>query len=311
MYKRLVAALILLAYIAILLKVMVFKDMPMVTIGHIMLNFGGIDAGHPANFVPFKTIIPYLFGFKGLVIAGINLVGNIALLVPVGFIVPLIYRGLTRKTLLVLAVASGLIIEILQVILRVGMFDIDDVLLNALGVLIGYLAHSIYAKLMASKYKLITIAAIVVILAPVAYAIVVYPKVRLSAAPQNVLRGSQSDQAASFTWKYAPHGSLMNMDGIAQTNVYLVATYSNGSSERRLIDTVPMGCNDLPEKEIDSIPNSSVAQCYGAGAGYRYKVTMGEGLYLVQRKAFEEALPNQKSTVHEYETVAEFAISAE
>jgi hypothetical protein len=50
-------------------------------VGSLILNFAGTNAGHGPNFVPFRTILPYLLGFKGWIIAGINLVGNIALLV--------------------------------------------------------------------------------------------------------------------------------------------------------------------------------------------------------------------------------------
>ena len=100
MKKHLVSTFILIVYITILIKVMVFKDMPTIRIGSLMLNFSGTDGGHPANFVPFKTILPYLLGDKGLIIAGANLVGNIAPLVPIGFLVPFVYRHMTwRKSL--------------------------------------------------------------------------------------------------------------------------------------------------------------------------------------------------------------------
>src|SRR4029453_8797008 len=99
MKKHLVSTFILIVYITILIKVMVFKDMPTIRIGSLMLNLSGTDGGHPANFVPFKTILPYLLGDKGLIIAGANLVGNIAPLVPLGFLVPIVYRNMTWKNL--------------------------------------------------------------------------------------------------------------------------------------------------------------------------------------------------------------------
>ena len=145
MRTRLLSIIILIAYSAILIKVMVFKDLPTIRIGHLMLNFAGTDAGHAPNFVPFTTIVPYLLGYKGLIIAGVNIVGNIALLVPLGFLFPLVFRNTWKKSL-ALAVASGLVIEVMQVVLRVGIFDIDDVILNALGVMIGYGAFVILAK---------------------------------------------------------------------------------------------------------------------------------------------------------------------
>lgn len=180
MKKHLASTIILIAYSAILIKVMVFKDMPTIRIGQLMLNFAGTDAGHAPNFVPFQTILPYLFGYKGLIIAGVNLVGNIALLVPIGFLVPLIYRNLTWKKSLALAVFSGLFIEVMQTVLRVGIFDIDDVILNALGVMIGYFAFVILAKWMRSRnYKNIIITAIIIIAAAAAAFYAIYPKDQL------------------------------------------------------------------------------------------------------------------------------------
>ena len=136
MKKYIIPGLLLIAYILILLKIMVFKDVPLIRVGSIMLNFGGTNPGTAGNFIPFTTIIPYFFGYKGWMIAGINLIGNIALLVPIGILVPFLYENITWKKSLVLAFFSGLIIEVMQVMLHVGIFDIDDVILNALGVMI-------------------------------------------------------------------------------------------------------------------------------------------------------------------------------
>ncbi|RYG95950.1 VanZ family protein, partial [archaeon] len=81
----------------------------------------------------------------------INLAGNIALLMPVGFLLPFIYHKMTWKTALILGVAAGLLIESAQVFFHVGIFDIDDIILNALGTVFGFLAFSIFFKY--SPYK--------------------------------------------------------------------------------------------------------------------------------------------------------------
>ena len=149
MKKRIISAFILIAYSAILIKVMVFKDLPTIRLGRLRFNFGGTQEG-PANLVPFKTILPYLLGEKGFIIAIINLVGNIVLLVPIGFLVPFVYRNMTWKKSLALAVAAGFTIEGMQAVFRVGIFDIDDIILNALGVMVGYWAFTIVTKSMRS-----------------------------------------------------------------------------------------------------------------------------------------------------------------
>jgi glycopeptide antibiotics resistance protein len=136
MQKRLIPTIILVAYSVFVIKLLVFK-MVSFKIGHLMFNFSGHATG-PANFVPFKTILPYLMGAKGGVIAIFNIIGNIALFVPIGFLVPFVYRNMTWRKSLLLAVVVPLLIEIIQVVFRVGIFDIDDVILNGLGIMIGY-----------------------------------------------------------------------------------------------------------------------------------------------------------------------------
>jgi len=162
MKKPVISTLVLIAYCAVLIKVMVFKDIPTIRIGSLMLNFAGTNAGHAPNYVPFTTIVPYLLGFKGWIIAGVNLVGNIALLVPIGFLVPFVHRNMTWKKSLALGVVAGLSIEVMQSVLRVGIFDIDDVILNALGVVIGYSAFAILANWIRSRnYKKMVVASLV------------------------------------------------------------------------------------------------------------------------------------------------------
>src|ERR1700759_1405523 len=116
MQQRFIWVLILIIYTALLINVMVFKNLPTIRVGHLMFNFGGADANGRANFVPLRTIVPYLLGEKGRVIAMFELLGNIALLVPVGVLVPVVYRSIAWQKALVLAVAVGLLIEGLQVL---------------------------------------------------------------------------------------------------------------------------------------------------------------------------------------------------
>jgi glycopeptide antibiotics resistance protein len=149
MKKRITLTIILIANSAIQIKVMVFKDLPLIRIGSLRFNFGGTHAG-AANLLPFSTILPYLLGKKGWMIAVINLAGNIVLLVPIGFLVPFVYRKMTWKKSLALAVAAGFALEGMQAVFRVGIFDIDDVILNGLGVMIGYWAFMMRWKIPSS-----------------------------------------------------------------------------------------------------------------------------------------------------------------
>lgn len=133
-------------YLFILIKVLVLKDLAMVRVNQMRFNFGGTQSG-PANLIPFKTIFYYLQGNNGLLIACINILGNIIALVPLGFLVPLVFSNINWKKSVALAILSGLTIEWTQLYLQIGIFDIDDVFLNGLGVMIGFWKFKLFYKL--------------------------------------------------------------------------------------------------------------------------------------------------------------------
>jgi glycopeptide antibiotics resistance protein len=135
--KRILPIFLLVAYLVLVIKILVLKDLAMIRVGHMRFNFGGTQEG-PANLIPFKTILYFLKGNNGLLIACINILGNIIALVPLGFLVPLVFQNINWKKSLALAIISGLAIEWTQLYLHIGIFDIDDVLLNGLGVMIGF-----------------------------------------------------------------------------------------------------------------------------------------------------------------------------
>jgi glycopeptide antibiotics resistance protein len=101
----------------------------------------------PLNLIPLKTIIIYLVqmlnGDLSLFIVGINIIGNIILCLPIGVLLPLIIKNITLKKVLLIAVIIPLIIEVVQLCLHLSnlgtrSIDVDDIILNFLGIIIGY-----------------------------------------------------------------------------------------------------------------------------------------------------------------------------
>ena len=140
---RWLAACALTAYSAILIKFVVFKAIPTIRMGHLRLKFAGPHTG-PANLVPFETIVPQLIGRGNHLINMVNLLGNIIPFMPIGLLAPLVFRSISRpqalswQKALVLGVVTGLTFEVMEVIFHVGIFDVDDVITNAFGVMVGY-----------------------------------------------------------------------------------------------------------------------------------------------------------------------------
>ena len=68
-----------------------------------------------------------------------NLIGNIIGFVPFGYILPLIYKNKRKFWLITLLTEEfSLFIELTQLMLRVGSCDIDDIILNTCGGMLGY-----------------------------------------------------------------------------------------------------------------------------------------------------------------------------
>lgn len=86
-----------------------------------------------------------------------NLFGNIAMFIPIGFFLPLISRKMQHgiRAILVGGIISTLI-EFLQIFLRRGT-DIDDVILNTMGTAIGYSIASVFLHIFPSMRKMIGI----------------------------------------------------------------------------------------------------------------------------------------------------------
>ncbi len=147
MNKRLIAIIILIIYIAILINVVVFKNIPTIHIGHMMFRFGGRETIHPANFVPFKNILSYLLDKHGMIIGFINIAGNIIPFIPVGLLIPFVYKNVTWQKVVLIALALTLVFELTEVVFHIGIFDIDDIILNTFGVLIGYWVWKLFATI--------------------------------------------------------------------------------------------------------------------------------------------------------------------
>jgi hypothetical protein len=111
---------------------------------------------------------------------------------------------------------------------------------------------------------------------------------------------------SSFNWDFE-EDSTLNLDGQPQTSVYLLATYKSNLSDRKLIDTVDGSCSKLPGKYEGDTSNAGKIQCYSAGLGQQYRIVAGEKVYSIERKLFEEALPNASSTYYDWERVSEFS----
>ena len=100
------------------------------------------------NLAPMVNLLDYEI-FREMLI---NVIGNTAMFIPIGIIWPIVFRKLdTHKKVIAAGVGFSLCIEILQLPFYDRVTDIDDLILNSLGFLIGY---GIYLLVKAAKRKL-------------------------------------------------------------------------------------------------------------------------------------------------------------
>lgn len=96
------------------------------------------------NLVLFKEIKRFItyrheLGLKSFVV---NMFGNVLAFAPFGFCLPLIsprYRGFFR--ILFLSAGFSFCVELVQLVFKVGIFDVDDIFLNTVGGVFGYLGY--------------------------------------------------------------------------------------------------------------------------------------------------------------------------
>ena len=74
-----------------------------------------------------------------------NVVGNVALFFPFGFFIPALFRRVRPfHRCALLSLATSLIIEACQYEFAERIFDVDDILLNTLGAIIGWAAFKLF-----------------------------------------------------------------------------------------------------------------------------------------------------------------------
>lgn len=118
----------------------------------VLLFFRPNGASYGAvNLMPFETIQLYLSGNADFLIAFYNLGANIGLFIPFGVYYGFIKNASSIKQLLMITICSISLIEVLQLLTKRGSLDIDDLLLNTIGVCLGYILLPFFCKVLMMK----------------------------------------------------------------------------------------------------------------------------------------------------------------
>ena len=126
LYKELLY-LISIIYIMCLFYVVTFQDVSWST----------------SNFTLFKEMFRYEFGTK---LFFHNVIGNMLMFIPFGFLISYFLKLEKPYSIIILSFITSVTIEVTQLLIG-RVFDVDDIILNVIGGLIGFLLFYILGKI--------------------------------------------------------------------------------------------------------------------------------------------------------------------
>ncbi len=140
------AVVLFIIYLSVLCYLLFFSE----TYGRTM------DGEYRYNLKFFKEISRFWNNRKtlGMRIVLLNLLGNIAAFAPFGFFLAMLCRlGKNVFGCTLCSALFSLLVESIQLFTKVGAFDIDDIFLNTIGGLLGFLVYHFIWKPLTGKQK--------------------------------------------------------------------------------------------------------------------------------------------------------------
>ncbi|HJA66759.1 hypothetical protein B5F07_10775 [Lachnoclostridium sp. An169] len=114
----------------------------------------GVAEEYRYNLELFKEIRRFLTYREqlGMFAVFANLFGNILIFVPYGFFISMASKSRGFFKTLFYSMGLSLIVEIIQLITRVGSFDVDDILLNTIGGVLGFIIFAVCNRIRRRLY---------------------------------------------------------------------------------------------------------------------------------------------------------------
>ena len=98
---------------------------------------GDVSSVHGVNVTLFKELTRYQIGTR---LFYRNIIGNIIMFIPFGFFTSYYLKLNKKRTIFYLTFIVSIVIELIQ--LKIGRaFDVDDIILNMVGSMLGYLLY--------------------------------------------------------------------------------------------------------------------------------------------------------------------------
>lgn len=135
--RRLVAGILFVSYFIVLFYFLFFSE---------ELGRTYSERTYHYNLIPFKEIGRFIKYREALGVNAVflNIVGNILAFLPFGAFLPIFSRRCRHFFPTVFySFELSLLVELLQLVFKVGSFDVDDLLLNTIGGMLGFFLFTI------------------------------------------------------------------------------------------------------------------------------------------------------------------------
>ncbi|MBQ8662564.1 MAG: VanZ family protein [Eubacterium sp.] len=107
------------------------------------------DRTYHYNLILFKEIKRFIVYREqlGMFAVTANLLGNVLIFLPFGMLVPfLTKRFKTFWSVALLTFEMSVLVELVQLVTKVGSCDVDDILLNTIGGMLGFVCYAIAVR---------------------------------------------------------------------------------------------------------------------------------------------------------------------
>ena len=143
LFGKIFAAIFFILYILVLTDLLLFSFRTPTTLQNTQ-SFSEL-LNSRVNLTLFNTIKLYLRSANAASV--VNILGNILAFAPMGFFIGFLFKKMRDVFFCTIIVAmTSLVYEAFQILLLVGRFDVDDILLNTIGGILGFCFHRLVRR---------------------------------------------------------------------------------------------------------------------------------------------------------------------
>lgn len=243
------------AYLVVLIRIVLFKQ---VALYNLFAAIGSME--RTISIIPFKSLLDMINNNISVTRILENILGNIAIFIPFGLLLPIVQKDMSKKIILYGLITSALI-EIIQYVFALGSSDIDDLTLNTLGTIIGYLLYKIiHKKARADTLTAISIIVLVTVLGGFALGILFINHTELFMLSSKEIVVENKNLVQDFIdTQPTVSGKFVKVNG----NVLTLEKSIHSSTDTRTI------------MDLEITPNSNIYICYNK-IDYFFSTISGE-----------------------------------